>query len=96
MTIEEAKERYRAALHAMQSGVAMKMQYEPEHTEPKSLRVGVNSSFVSQGGLATALINKGIITEAEYIEGQALMMEEEVRSYEVWLSDRLGTEVKLL
>ena len=43
MSVEENRQRYTAALHGMQSGVAMKMNYDVAETTPKHLRVGVNS-----------------------------------------------------
>ena len=64
-TTDQAKQRYTAALHAMQSGVAAEMQHNPSPSNPKHLRVGVNSALVSSGALAQLLISKGVITETE-------------------------------
>ena len=83
-------ERYRAAVHAMQSGVAMKMNYEPGETTPKHLRVGVNSAHVSIAALVKLLIDKGIITLDEYTAANADQMEIEAESYRAWLQQRLG------
>lgn len=101
MTDEEriaaADTRYRAAAHAMQSGVAMEMNY-PERasaTEPKHLRVGVNSAMVNDVALATLLIEKGIITKPEYHEAVASAMEDEARRYEASISQRVGGKVTL-
>jgi len=58
---------YTDKLHAMQSGVAMKMNYEPAETSPKQLRVGVNSAMCDHAALVRVLIEKGILTEAEYM-----------------------------
>jgi hypothetical protein len=74
--------RYEAACHAMQSGVAMKMNYSPTETSPKHLRVGVNSAMVDTGALMSLLVKKGIITEEELCEALADKMEEEVKLYE--------------
>ena len=79
--IEAAKERYAAAAHAMQTGVAFSMEANPSETSPKHLRVGVNSAMVEHAALAWLLIQKGIITEVEYRESLANFMEKERDSY---------------
>lgn len=75
------KERYMAACHAMQSGVALKMGRDPKETEPKHLRVGINSAMVDSAALARLLMTKGVITEEEFYKALADQMEEEVASY---------------
>lgn len=95
MTAEEDTARYVAAAHAMQSGVAAKMNYDPAETTPKHLRVGVNSAFVSIAALTQLLIDKGVFTMDEYAAAHAKAMQDEVEKYERWLSDRVGTEVSL-
>lgn len=92
---ETAASRYRAAVHAMQSGVAMEMQAGRADTEPKHLRVGINSALVDSSALAELLIAKGVITEGEYLEAIAAGMEREVRAHESWLSSRLGSNITL-
>jgi len=92
-----AKERYAAAAHAMQSGVAMEM-FLPDRqsaTEPKHLRVGVNSALVDSAALAELLIRKGVITEEEYFEALAEGMEREQRKYEKRLSEHYGRRITL-
>lgn len=83
-------DRYVAAAHAMQSGVAAEHARGSRDGEPKHLRVGVNSALVAQGGLARLLIDKGLITEAEYTAAVADAMEAEVARYEEILRQRLG------
>lgn len=90
MSIEEDLKRYHAAAHAMQSGVAAKMGIDPKDTQPKHLRVGVNSAMVEHNALATLLMAKGVITEAEYVKAQADAMEREKALYERWLTDHYG------
>ena len=68
--------RYTDLLHAMQSGVAMKMNYDESDTTPKHLRVGVNSAMCDQAGLVRLLVQKGIITPEEY---EAAVTEEMAR-----------------
>lgn len=92
-----AQERYTAAAHAMQTGVAAGMIPGARHaeTEPKHLRVGVNSALVSVGALAALLVRKGVITEVEYFEAMADGMEAEAKRYADELSERFGTQVTL-
>lgn len=94
-SIEDAKARYMRAVQAMQSGVAMMMNISPKATQPKHLRVGVNSSMVDHAGLVSLLIEKGIITDEEYISCIADAMEREVTLYEAELSERIGAEIHL-
>lgn len=89
---------YKAAAHAMQSGVAMKMNYDPGgETSRKHLRVGVNSAMCDIAALATLLLRKGVIGRAEYEDAVATAMEEEVARYEAWLHEHVGrgTRVQL-
>lgn len=86
------RERYEAALHAMQSGVAATMGDE---CSPKHLRVGVNAAMADQGSLVRLLIAKGVFTEAEYLAALVVGMEAEKASYEKKLSAKFGTDVRL-
>lgn len=82
-------DRYLAAAHAVQSGVAAEMALNPKPTEPKHLRVGVNSALVSNVALARLLIEKGVFTLDEYEAAQAAEMEAEQARYE----QRLGVKL---
>jgi predicted unusual protein kinase regulating ubiquinone biosynthesis (AarF/ABC1/UbiB family) len=94
--IEAAQQRYFRALHAMQTGVAFSMDREPSQTQPKHLRVGVNSAMVDSAAIAQLLIDKGIITRAEHVEMLASKMEAEAESYAKKLSDlNGGANIKL-
>lgn len=88
-------ERYEAAMHAMQSGVAMEMNYRPQPTEPKHLRVGINSALCDHAALVRILIAKGILTEDEYIAEIADEAEREVARYEESLTDLVGAKITL-
>lgn len=88
-------ERYEKALHAMQSGVAMEINYDNNSIMPKHLRVGINSALVETSMLAKILISKGIITSEEYEKELADSMEIEKRRYETMLSNHFGREIKL-
>lgn len=81
-----ARERYMAAAHAVQSGIAMLMQRNKNLGHPKHLQVGVDTMKVEQGGLAKLLIDKGLFTWPEYFEAMADAMEDEVRRSEAELS----------
>lgn len=87
--------RYEAAAHAMQSGVAAEMNYRSQPTEPKHLRVGINSAMVDHSALAKLLIDKGIITSAEYLAALADAMEAEHGRYEKHISELTGHKVTL-
>lgn len=86
---------YTRKLHAMQSGVAMKMNYDPSETSPKQLRTGVNSAMCDQAALARLLVDKGLITQAEYEAAITAEMGREVERYEQWLTERLGNKTKI-
>jgi hypothetical protein len=88
-------ERYEAAAHAMQTGVAYEMNQGSKDTEPKHLRVGVNSALVDCAALADLLIAKGLFTQGEYVKAIADEMEAEVKRYEDRLSKTMGATIKL-
>jgi hypothetical protein len=90
---EELFQRYAAACHAMQAGVAMMMNHDQHATQPKHLRVGVNSAMVEHGALANLLMAKGIVTEEEYFVALCEGMEAEVAKYEAECSRVLGGAV---
>lgn len=90
------QERWEAAAHAMQSGVAMEMNHDSGPTSPKHLRVGVNTALVDHGSLVGLLVSKGVITHDEYVKAIADGMEEEKRRYEERLSKRFdGADITL-
>lgn len=85
---EQDIQRYRAAAHAMQTGVAVKMEHDPSgETTAKHLRVGVNSAMVDTAALAELLVEKGIFTEDEYHAALARAMERERDLYQQWVND---------
>jgi hypothetical protein len=92
---QQDQDRYLAAAHAMQSGVAMKMNYDVTDTEPKHLRVGINAAFVGGSALARLLIDKGVITLDEYQAKLAEVMEEEAQSYTQEMADHFGGDTKV-
>lgn len=89
---------YLEACQAMQAGVAGEAAIHgglsPDQN-PKHLRVGVNSALVNDGALAKLLIDKGLITEAEYLAAITAGMNAEVERYEQHLSEKTGHPCRL-
>lgn len=79
---------YDQLAHAMQSGVAAKMAIDPADTNAKHLRVGVNSALCGQAALARLLIDKGVITEDEYVAAINDELQREVDRYKAWFRER--------
>lgn len=75
---------YEVAMHGMQTAVAYEMNLEGRKsaTEPKHLRVGINASMSDHAALVWLLVNKGIITEAEYLEAMRLWANNELALYQ--------------
>lgn len=88
----ELMARREAAAHRMQTGVAFEHGRGSGDGSPKHLRVGVNTALVDHGALAKILIDKGIITEEEYLEAIVLGMEAEADHYAKRINDELGTD----
>lgn len=93
--IAAAVQRYLAAVHAVQSGVALMMHMNSRIADPKHLRVGIDTAKFEQGALVKLLIDRGVFTEAEYTEAVADAAEAEVRRTEEELTTRYGRPVKL-
>lgn len=94
------QQRYVKAAHAVQSGVAMDMATDPNPnsqgaTTPKHLRTGLNAVMADHGSLAKLLIDKGIITQDEYLDAIADGQEREQARYEKLLTDRTGQRITL-
>jgi hypothetical protein len=93
--LDDLKQKYHSLCHAMQSGVAMEMNYRDNPTTPKHLRVGVNSAMCDNAAMARLLMTKGIITEEEYFESLCTVMQEEVERYEKDLQEMAGVNTKI-
>ena len=85
MTDEQLQQHIEDTMHAVQSAVALKMNIDPSDTSPKHLRVGVNSSLVSNSALVRTLVDKGLFTLREYCENLALVWDEEKQSYKAYI-----------
>lgn len=84
-------ERYHRAAHRVQTAVA----FHPDRPKDqyKDLRTGVNMSMADLSGLASLLIQKGVITREEYVAAIADSAEREADSREDELSTRYGINV---
>lgn len=95
--MEELRQRYQRAAHAMQSGVAYSMTEENcKEIQPKQLRVSINSAMCDHAAIVKLLMDKGIITELEYLEAITVQMEAEVKRYEMFLSTKMGSTITLM
>jgi hypothetical protein len=89
---------YTALVHAVQTGVMYRMKYEEgdtAETSPKHLRTGVNSALCDTGALAKTLIEAGVITLEAYRDNLIYFLKLEVESYEKYLSEKIGADIKL-
>jgi uncharacterized lipoprotein YbaY len=94
--MDETKlEKYKALCHAMQTGVAFKMEYDPSDTQPKHLRVGINAAMCDHAALVNLLRSKGIITDDEYFDALIESMQTEVDNYRREISDQTGANITL-
>lgn len=86
------QERYHAAMHAVQSAVALDIEVSGDRAgaTPKHLRTGINSCLVDSSAVAGLLIKKGIFTESEYFEAIADAAERERDSLTKRMRERTG------
>jgi hypothetical protein len=82
MRPENAHLTYDEAMHGVQTGIALLMNYNTHFTEAKHLRVGVDSCMVTNAAVAQLLIAKGVITEDEYVEAVRIAAIEELERSE--------------
>lgn len=74
--------------HAVQSAVATKMGFDASECTPKHLRVGVNSALIDASAVAKVLVDKGIITDAEYFTAVRDLWRAELDGYKRWFAER--------
>ena len=89
------REEYIQLAHAMQSGVALVMEQGGKGTEPKHLRVGINSAMVEHGALVGLLLEKGVITPEEDFESLLKYMQIEVDKYQEVVTKIFGENVNV-
>lgn len=105
MTTAEKWDLSTSLLHAVQTGIASILAFDtaaaggqlPAESEasPKHLRVGASNAIISNGALLKALMDKGILTEDEFLDCYIKLLEEEVQSYEMQMEQRIGRKVSL-
>lgn len=86
---------YEQALHGIQTGVAFEIERGSSASNPKHLRVGVNSAMVSDAALVRLLVAKGIFTMDEYLESVRLEANRELERYEAHILEHYGVQVSL-
>lgn len=94
--IQELIDQYFKAVHAVQSGIAAKMNIDPKDIKPKHLRTGINMAMVQDAALVALLIEKGIITHKEYYTSLLKWAQKEQRDYEEYLSTHYKTKITLV
>lgn len=86
-------ERYRAAMHACQSAVALDIEVSGLNgagADPKHLRTGVNACLVDSSAVAQLLMKKGVFTETEYLAAIADAAEREQAMLTKRMQERVG------
>lgn len=93
MNDEENQRRYHAAMHAMQSAVALDIETVGDNragADHKHLRTGINACLVDSAAVAKLLIGKGVFSESEYLAAIADAAEAEQASMTKRLRERTG------
>ena len=93
--LDEITKEYLHHAHRMQTGVAFRMQRDSKETDPKHLRVGINSAMSDIAALSRLLIEKGIITKAEYARAVRDQMKLEADAYQEYASRESGGKIIL-
>lgn len=88
--LQPLRNRYQTLLHGLQQAVA------EEVSDPRlqPFRIGLNTCMSDNQGLAQLLINKGVITEVEYLQAIADELEQLVHAYEQQVLKRTGRRVR--
>jgi hypothetical protein len=105
MTKEEFAKKDTDLRHAVQTGVAYLQQYSENvafyTNNPslarilKHLQTGLCCAMCEHATILKLLIDKGLITEAEYFEAALKTLSEEVKRHEETLSSIVGASIKL-
>lgn len=86
------KAEYLRLMHAVQSGIKIQIESGQHLASPKDLRVGVDSAMVSDLALARLLMDKGVFTEAEYLEYLVQAAKDEKNHKVAEIRELLGTD----
>jgi hypothetical protein len=85
--------RYHAAAHGVQSAIAFEINTfgdKAAGADHKHLRVGLSMTLVDSSSIAMLLMQKGLITEREYLEAIALGAEAELARVTAALQSKTG------
>lgn len=88
---------YASACHAVQTGVMYQIENQPKEAaaSPKHLRTGINIAMCDHSGLVALLIEKGVITDDEYMNAITSSINKEVDRYEHNLSEYFNADIGL-
>ena len=81
--------------HAIQSGIALALEFDPTPGKPKHLRVGNDLRASEHAALVRTLIKAGVITEQAYCEEVLEELRREKERHEERLLARYGRRVEL-
>lgn len=74
---------YEDALHGVQTAIQFELDTKASQTtEPKHLRVGIDSAHISDAAIVRLLLKKGVITQAELDESLRIQANDELAHYE--------------
>lgn len=90
--IEEKRQKYVKLAHAVQSGVAVRNDKSDQ--EPKHLRTGINVAMCDHAALVQLMLDKGIITQAEYLDALNDSLQKEVDKYRASIAAEHGVPVE--
>ena len=88
-------DRYLKAMHAVQTGIAFRMEHDTNIALPKHMRTGIDSAMVTDAAIATLLISKGIFTRDEYDAELANQAEAEAERQRQALESYYGPDVQI-
>lgn len=86
-------QRYMDLAHSVQSAVGWLLERDAKSGTPKHLRTGLDVTKCEQAALVNLLVDRGIITEEEYVRGINEMLEKEVQRHEAEAERHFGLKV---
>lgn len=88
--IESLRNEYNRLMHAIQTAIGFEMNFDNTIANPKHLRVGIDSNFISNLAIANLLLSKGIITSVEYYEAQVQAAAQELERHQAFVDEKYG------
>lgn len=96
-TLEENNDEYIANMHAIQSCIALMINYpETKMGDSKHMQVGIISSMVTHHAIATLMVEKGIFTQEEYSAQMVLSTRDELERMTAAANARIGKNINNL